>query len=390
MKRPRIAMPTVNPSAKDPLRALRRKLHRRPELSGQEIKTPEFILEYLQACPPDEILEELGGTGMALLYEGEEEGPTLMFRCELDALPIQETSGSMHASLVKGVSHVCGHDGHMAIITGLAEKLGEERPARGRVVLLYQPAEETGEGALQVLKDPRFAQIKPDYVFALHNLPGYPLGAVVVREGVFSIASRGMIVELEGLTAHAAQPETGNSPAPALSELLMEMPQLPEQLSFNDFCLLTPIYVRLGEKGAFGTAPGVAQLMFTLRATRREDMQQLVEKAVEKVKKTAQKHDLNVNISWSDVFESTESDAESVTLVTEAAQQLEMPLQQLETPFRWSEDFGQFTLKHKGALFGLGSGEKQYPLHHSSFDFPDPLLPQGVNLFYQIIQRLLS
>jgi amidohydrolase len=390
MKRPRIAMPTVNPSAKDPLRALRRKLHRRPELSGQEIKTPEFILEYLQACPPDEILEELGGTGMALLYEGEEEGPTLMFRCELDALPIQETSGSMHASLVKGVSHVCGHDGHMAIITGLAEKLGEERPARGRVVLLYQPAEETGEGALQVLKDPRFAQIKPDYVFALHNLPGYPLGAVVVREGVFSIASRGMIVELEGLTAHAAQPETGNSPAPALSELLMEMPQLPEQLSFNDFCLLTPIYVRLGEKGAFGTAPGVAQLMFTLRATRREDMQQLVEKAVEKVKKTAQKHDLNVNISWSDVFESTESDAESVKLVTEAAQQLEMPLQQLETPFRWSEDFGQFTLKHKGALFGLGSGEKQYPLHHSSFDFPDPLLPQGVNLFYQIIQRLLS
>src|SRR5690606_35881140 len=106
-------------------------------------------------------------------YYGNE--PTILIRCELDALPIKETNDFEYRSVERNISHKCGHDGHMAIVAGLAAVLGKNRPKKGRVVLLFQPAEENGAGAVQVLKDKKFKKITPDYVFALHNLPGYPL-----------------------------------------------------------------------------------------------------------------------------------------------------------------------------------------------------------------------
>ncbi|NIS83210.1 MAG: M20/M25/M40 family metallo-hydrolase, partial [Anaerolineales bacterium] len=184
------------------------------------------------------------------------------------------------------------------------------------VVLLFQPAEETGTGAQQVLGDVRFQDIRPDYIFALHNLPGYPFGRVLIREDVFSCASRGMVVKLMGVSSHAAYPEHGRSPAGALAEIIQGLSQLPEQL--NGFTLVTVIHARLGEI-AFGTAPGYAEVMATLRSDQNDHMERLAQEAVELVTHTAQKHGLDAEISWRDSFAATVNHGEAVKIVEEAA-----------------------------------------------------------------------
>ena len=184
----------------DDLIALRHALHRQPELSGHEADTARLIATHLQATNPDRLVTNLGGHGVAALYDSGQPGPTVMLRAELDALPISEASGVPHASERPGFGHLCGHDGHMAILMGRAGT----RPARGRLVLLFQPAEETGAGARAVLDDPAFAALRPDYAFALHNMPGLPLGAVAVAPGPVSCASVGWRIAVAGREAHAA------------------------------------------------------------------------------------------------------------------------------------------------------------------------------------------
>src|SRR5690606_6617844 len=123
-------------------------------------KTPSFILDFLGERQSDMVIKNLGGHGMAIIYDSKTDGPTTVFRCELDALPIQEINSFAYRSIINGVSHKCGHDGHMAIVTGLGKILNESPPKKGKVVLLYQPAEETGAGAEVVLKDDRFVALR--------------------------------------------------------------------------------------------------------------------------------------------------------------------------------------------------------------------------------------
>ncbi|MGO4622652.1 M20/M25/M40 family metallo-hydrolase [Ensifer sp. 2YAB10] len=110
-------------------------------------------------------------TGLTAIYEGREPGRTLMVRAELDGLPIEEISEISHRSEIQGKGHLCGHDGHMTILMALAKGLGQMRPAKGRAILMFQPAEENGAGAAEVLSDPQFTEIKPDLVFSLRNFP---------------------------------------------------------------------------------------------------------------------------------------------------------------------------------------------------------------------------
>lgn len=153
------------------LTAFRRHLHSRPELSGEESETALLVQEALASTTPASILSGLGGHGVAAVYEGAEPGPTVMIRSELDALPIFELSDIPHRSVVPGKAHLCGHDGHSTILLGLARQLQRKPPRCGRVVLLLQPAEETGAGARAVLADPRFEQIRPEWSFSLTTCP---------------------------------------------------------------------------------------------------------------------------------------------------------------------------------------------------------------------------
>lgn len=367
--------------------ALRRALHRNPELSGKEKSTAGHILKFISAYEPDKIIDGLGGNGIAFVFNGEKPGPTLMFRSELDALPIDEINDFKHRSQYKNIGHKCGHDGHMSIVSGLGVLLSESKIAKGRVILLYQPAEETGEGAEWVLSDPKFRELQPDYIFALHNLPGFPVNSVITKEEHFASASKGMIIKLTGKTSHAAEPENGISPAFAVSDLIKALVNLPEKTKeLKDFSLATLINVNLGER-AFGTSPGYAEVMATLRSYRNDDIDILTEKAVDLVKEASTKYRLKHEIEWTEEFPATINNKDALACVDKAIEKLELKNIRIDKPFNWSEDFGHFTNKFSGALFGLGSGESHPQLHNPDYDFPEELIPTGIQIFYAIAKE---
>lgn len=365
--------------------ALRRTLHQNPELSNCEVTTAERIQAIFKAFGPDQVHEKIGGTGLAFVFEGEDTGPTTLIRCELDALPIQETNDFAHRSKVDGVSHKCGHDGHMAIVASVGSALSKSRPRRGKVICHFQPAEETGQGAGQVVADDTFAELKPDYAFALHNLPGQTMGKVFCKPGTFNCASRGMIVRLSGKTSHAAHPEDGVSPARAMCRLVAGLDALPKQ--FEDFTLVTVVHANLGEV-AFGTAPGEAVVMATLRTPTNEAMDALVEKAVALAEQSAQDDGLSLKIEWEDVFSASVNTQEGYQRVMEACQRAGVDAETLQEGYRWSEDFGKFTEVCEGAMMALGSGVQSPQLHNPDYDFPDELIPVGTAIFMQLILDL--
>ncbi|MBU1638682.1 amidohydrolase [bacterium] len=369
------------------LTALRRELHTLAELSHHEARTSNRIRDWLKATSPDELIEQLGGHGVAAIYRGRQDGPRVLLRCDLDALPIPETIDIPHASLTPGVAHKCGHDGHMTIACGLAEKLSQHRPDSGTVILLFQPAEETGEGASLVLEDSKFESLQPDLVFALHNLPGFPLKQIVVREGTFAAASVGWTAHLTGATSHAAEPQAGRSPTLALSNLLSSLSAIPQQYTaLQDHAKVTVIHARLGEQ-AFGTSPGEAVIMATIRAYSDATLRRLTARCTELAQKTAAVYDLQCGVGTSQEFPATVNHPDAVRIIQHAAAQSGLVTATPDYPFAWSEDFGCFTARYKGAMFGIGAGEQHPPLHHPDYEFPDELIEPGIEIFRQIIRQ---
>jgi amidohydrolase len=369
---------------------LRRRLHRQPELAFGEEKTARTIVDFLQPLGPDRVVTGLGGHGLAFDFDGESAGPRVLVRCELDALPIDETTDLEYRSEFEGVSHKCGHDGHMTMVAGLAERLRERRPERGTVTLFFQPAEETGEGAARVLEDPAFKPIRPDFALALHNLPGYSLGQVVLRAGVFASASCGLSIALRGATSHAAEPQSGRSPAPAVAQLIQVLSAIPQfDTALHESAQVTVIHARIGEI-AFGTSPGEAVVMATLRSHTQAVIDRLTERATELARRTAETFGLDVTIDSVQPFPATVNDEAVVELVDDAARSLKMETEYREVPFAWSEDFGHFTSNFRGALFGLGAGRDHPALHHPDYDFPDGLLKPGIDLLEAVVRQLLE
>jgi amidohydrolase len=363
---------------------IRQTLHQNPELSGFEEYTAEALKRTIIRYQPDEIIDNLGGYGVAFVFKGMSDGPTILFRADMDALPIRELNSIDYASRADGVGHQCGHDGHMAILVGVAEQISNNRPQKGQVVLLFQPAEETGEGALAVINDPNFHRISPDYCYALHNIPGYPNGSVLIKNQTFTAASQGITVKLFGKTSHAAEPEKGISPAIAMAKIIESVIQLPNKKQlFKDFVLTTIVHARLGER-SFGTTPGQAEVLITLRSFEDYDMDVLIEHTKQAIHLIAENEGLKVELSFTDIYPSTQNHPAMVEIVKDSAQSVGLEVIKLEKPFPWAEDFSQFSKLFKSVFFGLGAGVDHPKLHNPDYNFPDEIIGQGVAIFYQI------
>ena len=369
---------------------LRHELHQNPELSGSEFITSERIVGFLSKYKTAEIIRGIGGHGIACIFKGSEDGPSVLLRCDMDALPIDETNDFDYISKEKGVSHMCGHDGHMAIMAGLADTFSKRPPEKGQAVLLFQPSEENGQGALSVLKDKKFKDLKIDYVFALHNLPGFQEGEILLRNEIFASASKGITIKLIGRASHAAEPENGISPAIAMADIIKQLNELSQKKNlFTNFVLITIVCARMGEV-AFGTAPGHAVVHATLRSGTNDDMQKLTSYAEAIAKENAEKNNLKFEISYTEEFPATVNNAELVKDVEEVAKSNNVNFKYLNEPFRWSEDFGHFTQKYPGVLFGLGSGENHSQLHNPDYDFPDEIIEKGVSFFHKLYLYLTN
>lgn len=370
------------------LTALRHDLHRQPEVSGDEVETAKRITRELTALGADKIWQGLGGHGVAAEFKGEAPGPTVLLRCELDGLPIRELNDLPHISEIDGKGHLCGHDGHMASMLGVAMRL-KPRPSKGRVILLFQPAEETGAGAQAVIEDPRWPEIRPDYAFAYHNVPGRPLGEIGLRPGPGNCASRGVQILLTGKSSHAAAPEDGLSPGPAMATLMASLPTLSQgTIADAEFTLATLTHANLGAP-TFGIAPADGELRVTLRTTTNGGMDSLIDKALSQVARAQE--NLTVDIQWHDVFRSVINDPKATDIARGVARDLDYKTNEMANPMRWSEDFGRFGDDGaKAALVYIGSGLDTPQLHNPDYDFPDALLPIVIDQFCGILDKILG
>ncbi|GAB3644225.1 amidohydrolase [Spirosoma arcticum] len=374
----------------EPLLALRHDLHQHPEVAGEEVQTARRIVDFINQYAPTEIVENLGGHGVAAVYRFGPGGPTILFRCELDALPIQEINTFAHRSVTAGVAHKCGHDGHMAVVAGLAPWLGQCAFGAGTVILLFQPAEETAKGAEAVLNDPRFARLKPDYVFALHNIPGFALHQLLWQPRQFSATVQSIAISLFGKESHAAEPENGVNPARAIAELIQSFNQFAQlDKTSPDFALITPVHVLMGQK-QYGISAGYGELHLTLRTWRTSRMEEIVTTMNECLAIICDSHKLRYETEWFDFFPATTNNNFCNEVVVQAATKNGLTITQQQTPFKFGEDFGWFTQRYPGAMFGLGAGETTPALHNPDYDFPDELIGTGVALFRRITEQLMA
>ena len=376
------------------LESLRHKLNKNAELSGQEKKTNKIINAFLEKTNPDVHLRNVGGYGVIVIYKGKETGKNILLRADIDGLNIplcqQTTDNGQQTSLKvqNQYSHRCGHDGHAAILCGLAMRYGKKRPEKGDVILLFQPAEETGEGAAAVINDEQFKNIKIDAAFALHNLPSYAKHQIVLKKGCFASASLGLKLVFEGATSHASQPEKGNNPQIVVTTLLDAFQKKYENLKRDKYStILTVTHVSIGEK-TFGVTPGYAEIWLTLRSQDDSALRQLTESTVALSEYVAKEFKLKFSHSVHEDFVATINSDKLTDIVERSAQELRLSVNKISNPFPWSEDFGRFGTLCPVCLFGLGSGLEHEPLHSPNYEFEDEIIDTGIEVFEKIVERL--
>ncbi len=365
----------------------RKELHKHPELSGSENKTAIRISDELKGLHPDRMVTSLGGEGVAVKFSASSHASnTILFRAELDAIAVHEETGLDYRSDKDGVMHGCGHDGHMTILIGVARQIAKRRPEYTDVWLLFQPSEENGKGADAVLRDPQFEEVNPGQAFALHNLPGYSESAVIIRDGVFAAASTGLLVRFEGRSSHAAYPEQGVNPAIYVARLTEQVES--ELAAFRNSGAINKVvtsYINLGEK-AFGINPGRGEVGFTVRSASDKQLEEALQQIEEIAAGLRNEFGGRIHMKRVEPFSATENDPAGAGIVRSAANQIGLKIIEPDTPFPWSEDFGEFGRKFPTTLFGLGSGEGHPHLHSERYDFNDRLIQPGVDLFVHIVK----
>lgn len=386
------------------LESLRYKLNKNAELSGQEKETNKIINKFLERTNPDVHLRNVGGYGIIAIYKGIEEGKNIMLRADIDGLNIplmstdngQQTTDVFELSAVSTkcqsskynnqFSHRCGHDGHAAILCGLALYFGKNRPEKGNVILLFQPAEETGEGAEAVINDPQFRELKIDVAFALHNLPGYAKHQVILKKDCFASASQGLKLIFDGKTSHASQPDKGNNPQQLITTLLDAFQKKYENLRRDKYhTILTVTHVVIGEE-TFGVAPGHAEIWMTLRSQNDKSLQNLTESTIALCEFASKEYGLDFSYSIHEAFAATMNSGKETDVVEKSARELKLSVNEIKEPFPWSEDFGRFGNICPICLFGLGCGLEHEPLHSPRYEFEDEIIDTGVDVFKKIVE----
>lgn len=367
----------------NPLIQLRRRLHQNAEVSGHETHTKRILKEALTPFS-GECVDLAGGKAFLYILDSQKIGPNIVFRADMDALPIAETIDIAYGSTNPGVSHKCGHDGHMAMVVGLA-KAWDATPKnqkKGKLLLLFQHAEETGEGALEIMQDPHFLNQSPTCIFGFHNIPEYPLGTLVLAKDIFACASQGLRLTWIGNSAHASEPEKATPIFSFMQALAGKVPDWISHPKDDRFSLATLVYLRLGNEN-YGITPGEGELAFTLRAKHDDVIANLRDNIVDYATHLSKKHTFNMSWEEKEKFPST---SVSLDLYARIKNNLTCPdivTEEIAFPFLWSEDFGYYTQKLPGLYFGLGVGES-YNLHHPQYNFND----QAIDVYAPLLTQM--
>lgn len=363
----------------------RKNLHQHPELAFSEHKTQAYIQQQLEIFGAVKTWP-VAGTGILAQVFGPEKASGFLYRTDIDALPIQESNEDLvYRSQNEGVAHVCGHDGHTAIALGLVQQLAGTASEKGFYVL-FQPAEETGMGAPQVMEDAIFNEISFTGALALHNLPGYPLKQVVLSKKTFSASVSTLFYKFYGEYSHAAEPGKGINPSFAISDILQWLEENNEYAPEDDFKFGTPVCVKVGDL-AYGTNPGYGELHITVRAAVLQKFEEFRDQVIHVIEETASANQLETEYEELEFFPSVKQDDDIRGQLESTLQSLHSDVLYLDGPNRWGEDFGGYRKLMPTYMFGIGAGEDQPPLHNENYNFPDELIDPAVGILVDFVKN---
>ena len=367
--------------------AWRQHLHRNPELGFACHKTAAFVAERLRDFGVDEIHEGIATTGIVAIIKGQGAGPTIGLRADMDALPIGEETGHAYASASPGVMHACGHDGHTAMLLGAAKYLAETRRFRGRVALIFQPAEEDGAGGKVMIEEGILDRFGIAEVYALHNRPQAPLGCFVTTPGPIMAAVDTAWVTLTGKGGHGAYPQDCIDPIPAVVAIAASL----QTIVSRNVSPLKEAVVSVTEIHS-GTAsniiPGTARLTATIRSFDPDLRALLKRRFREIVEGIAAAHEVTADITYDWGYPPTVNDPDRAAFAVAVAAEIAGTAGVVADAGRemGAEDFAYLLEQRPGAYLFLGQGPGA-GLHHPAYDFNDAAAPYGASFLARLVER---
>ena len=379
--------------------ALRRDIHAHPELCFQEQRTSDLIAQALTdwGIP---VRRGLGGTGVVGIIKNGTSARALGLRADIDALPVTERNQFAHASQHPGKMHACGHDGHTAMLLAAAKHLARHRNFDGTVYLIFQPAEEGGGGAREMIKDGLFTQFPMEAVFGAHNWPGMAVGQFALRAGPCYASSNEFKITVKGRGAHAAMPHLGVDPVPAACAMVTGFQTI---ISRNkrpiDTGVISVTMIHTGE--ATNVIPEACVIEGTVR-TFTTDVLDLIEARMRSMAEaTALAYECSCDFEFNRNYPPTINHAAETVFAQQVLADVVGTENVLDfEPTMGAEDFSYYLLEKPGCYFMIGNGDGAHRagghgmgpcmLHNPSYDFNDDLIPLGATAWVRIAETWLN
>ena len=381
------------------LAAVRKDIHSHPELCFQEFRTADIVAQKLTewGIPVD---RGMGTTGVVGIIKSGTSTRSIGLRADMDALPIQEVNTFAHASQHAGKMHACGHDGHTTMLLAAAQHLAKHKNFDGTVYLIFQPAEEGGGGAREMVKDGLFKKYPMDAVFGIHNWPGLQVGQFAVSPGPVMASSNEFKITIRGKGSHAALPHNGVDPVPIACQMVQAFQTI---ITRNkkpvDAGVISVTMIHAGQ--ATNVVANTCELQGTVR-TFTVDVLDMIESRMKKIAEhVCAAHDATVEFSFHRNYPST-INHESETAFTRnvLTQMVGAENVKQQEPTMGAEDFSYFLQELPGTYFFIGNGEGAHremghgagpcTLHNPSYDFNDDLIPLGGTVWVRMVESFFA
>lgn len=358
---------------------IRHAFHRDPELGFEEHRTKAKVAAYLRNLG----IEVHVGAGVVGVLKVGTGNRAIGLRADMDALPITEQSAHDYVSATPGIMHACGHDGHMTMLLGAAEMLARDRDFDGTVVFLFQPNEEHGLGALAMIDEGVLERFPVDEVYAIHNLPGAPVGQVSTRPGQICASESLFEIAITGKGGHASMPHVGVDAITVGAEMVLALQTIVSRKLAPAAGAVVSVTEFLTD-GQRNVLPGHAMLKGDVRARQPEDRQAIEKFMRQIVAGVASTHGVQASMTFNTEFIEAINAPDPVEAVIRAARAVGLEADGNRPPMSFSEDFAHFSAAVPGCFLLMGNGTEgahSQPLHAADYDFNDALLLIGATFW---------
>ena len=384
-------MPVINRIADytNDMTAWRRHLHTIPELMFECHQTAAFVVERLREFGITEIHEGIATTGIVAIIEGQGGGPTIGLRADMDALPMQEETGLDYASTIDGMMHACGHDGHTTMLLGAARYLTETRNFKGRVALIFQPAEESGGGGEVMVNEGILERFDIKEVYALHNAPGTPVGHFYTTPGPIMAAADDFDIHIKGKGGHGAMPHETADPVVAAVSIAQAIQTIVSRNNYSqDHLVISVTQIHTGS--ADNIIPEKAYVNGTVRTFDRAVQGMVMARLEAIVAGAALSFGVEAELVYNVGYPATINDPERTIFAADVAREIAGDNGVIDDngPEMGAEDFAYLLEKRPGSYLFVGNGETA-GLHHPEYNFDDETAAAGASFFARLIERAL-